>query len=111
MTPAGIFIAKEAHDMKNVFISDRIAKELPEWIPYLLWYAIGDMDVPHGTRQMFELSEEGGMQRIRHTQTHPAYENVVVFPVDKPIHAVIVVRSGAAETVMMLEQEESEYPV
>ncbi|WP_161645944.1 DUF960 family protein [Agathobaculum desmolans] len=97
--------------MKNVFISDRIAKELPEWVPYLLWYAIGDMNVQHGTRQMFELSEENGMQRIRHTQTYPAYENVVVFPVDKPIHTVIVVRFGETETVMMLEQEESEHPV
>ena len=93
--------------MKNVFISERLAQELPHWAPYLLWYAIADHWEMHGERQVFELTHERGMQRIRHTQDFPPYENAVEFPCPEAVDAVIVVRISKVKTVMMLAEEEN----
>ena len=93
--------------MKNVFISERLAQELPEWVPYLLWYAVADHWETHGEQQVFGLIREHSMQRIRHTQKFPPHENVVEFPCPDAVDAVIVVRISNTETVMMLAEEES----
>lgn len=93
--------------MKNVFISERLAQELPDWVPYLLWYAIADHWEMHGERQVFELTHERGMQRIRHTQDFPPYENALEFPCPEAVDAVIVVRISKVKTVMMLAEEEN----
>ena len=93
--------------MKNVFISARLAEELPDWVPYLLWYAIADRWKIRGERQIFELTRECGMQRIRHMQEWPPYENVVEFPCPEAVEATIVVRINSMKTVMMLAEEEN----
>ena len=93
--------------MKNVFISERLAQELPEWVPYLLWYAVADHWETHGEQQVFGLIREHGMQRIRHAQEFPPYENMVEFPCPEAVDTAIVVRISKVKTVMMLAEEES----
>ena len=93
--------------MKHVFISERLAQELPEWVPYLLWYTISEHWDTHGERQVFELTYERDMQRIRHAQEFPPYENMVEFPCPEAVDTAIVVRISKVKTVMMLAEEEN----
>lgn len=92
--------------MKNVFISERLAQELPEWVPYLLWYAVADHWETHGEQQIFKLIREHGMQRFG-IRGISAARKVVEFPCPDAVDAVIVVRISKTETVMMLAEEES----
>ena len=93
--------------MINLFVSERIIQELPYWVPYLLWYTIVDHWDTHGERQVFELTYERDMQRIRHAQEFPPYENMLEFPCPEVVDATIVVRISRAETVLMLAEEEN----
>ena len=44
-----VFLLRGGAAVKNVFISERLAQELPEWVPYLLWYAVADLNTPATT--------------------------------------------------------------
>ena len=97
--------------MDNVLLSEQLAETLPEWVPYLVWYAVKDHWKEHGARQMFELKGEDGMQKVRHTQLSPPLESEVEFPCPDAVNAVIVVRIEEKQTIMMLAEEEKQYIV
>lgn len=66
--------------MKNVYVSQKIEQQLPERVPYQLWYILNDYDCFRGERQ----------KCLRIVQRKPPSELVMSFLAEQPVSARIV---------------------
>ncbi len=94
--------------MGEIYISDLLSHTLPEWVPYLIWYTMEDMNTLQGSRQIFEFTKTDTSQHIRHTQEIPKYEDVFEFSATDAVNATVVVIRDNDRTIMMLKCEEDE---
>lgn len=87
--------------MKNVYVSQKIERQLPERVPYQLWYILNDYDCFRGERQ----------ECLRIVQRKPPSELVMSFLVEQPVSARIVIRRQGERVVMMLAEEDDTEPI
>ena len=85
--------------MKNVYVSKKSSGQLPERVPYQLWYILNDYDCFRGERQ----------KCLRIVQRNPPSELVMSFLAEQPVAARIVIRRQGERVVMMLAEEEAEF--
>lgn len=72
--------------MKNVYVSQKIERQLPERVPYQLWYILNDYDCFRGKRQKY----------LRIVQNEPPAELVMSFLAEQPLSAYHDTASGRA---------------
>ena len=72
--------------MKNVYVSQKIEQQLPERVPYQLWYILNDYDCFRGERQ----------KCLRIVQNEPPEELVMSFLAEQPVSAYRDTASGRA---------------
>ena len=72
--------------MKNVYVSQKIEQQLPERVPYQLWYTLNNYTCFHGERQ----------KCLRIVQRKPPAELVMSFLADQPVSAYRDTASGRA---------------
>lgn len=76
----------------------KIERQLPERVPYQLWYILNDYDYFRGERQ----------KCLRIVQRKPPSELVMSFLAEQPVSARIVIRRQGELVVMMLAEEEED---
>ena len=72
--------------MKNVYVSQKIEHQLPEWVLYQLWYILSDYGCFRGKRQ----------KCLRIVQNEPPAELVRSFLAEQPVSAYRDTASGRA---------------
>ena len=72
--------------MKNIYFSQKIEQQLPERVPYQLWYILNDYDYFRGERQ----------KCLRIVQNEPPEELVMSFLAEQPVSAYRDTASGRA---------------
>lgn len=72
--------------MKNVYVSQKIDQQLPEWVSYQLWYILSDYDCFRGERQ----------KCLRIVQNEPPEELFMSFLAEQPVSAYRDTTSGRA---------------
>ena len=77
---------------------EKIERQLPERVPYQLWYILNDYDYFRGERQ----------ECLRIVQRKPPSELVMSFLAEQPVSARIVIRRQGERVVMMLAEEEED---
>ena len=87
--------------MENIYFSQKIKHQLPEWLLYQLWYILSDYDCFCGERQ----------QCLRIVQNEPPEELVMSFLAEQPVSACIVIRRQGERVVMMLAEEDDTEPI
>ena len=85
--------------MKNIYFSQKIEHQLPEWVLYQLWCILNDYDYFRGERQ----------KCLRIVQRKPPSELVMSILAEQPVSARIVIRRQGERVVMMLAEEEEEF--
>ena len=85
--------------MENIYFSQKIEHQLPEWVLYQLWYILSDYGCFRGKRQ----------KCLRIVQRKPPSELVMSFLAEQPVSARIVIRRQGERVVMMLAEEEAEF--
>lgn len=63
--------------MENIYFSQKIEHQLPEWLLYQLWYILSDYGCFRGKRQ----------KCLRIVQNEPAEELVMSFLAEQPLSA------------------------
>lgn len=81
-----------------MFMFRKIERQLPERVPYQLWYILNDYDYFRGERQ----------KCLRIVQRKPPSELVMSFLAEQPVSARIVIRRQGELVVMMLAEEEED---
>lgn len=84
--------------MENIYFSQKIEHQLPEWLLYQLWYILSDYDCFRGERQ----------KCLRIVQRKLPSELVMSFLAEQPVSARIVIRRQGERVVMMLAEEEED---
>ena len=79
----------------------KIERQLPERVPYQLWYILNDYDYFRGERQ----------KCLRIVQRKPPSELVMFFLAEQPVSARIVIRRQGERVVMMLAEEDDTEPI
>lgn len=72
--------------MKNVYISQKIERQLPEWVSYQLWYILSDYGCFRGERK----------KCLRIVQNEPPEELFMSFLAEQPVSAYRDTASGRA---------------
>ena len=72
--------------MKNVYVSQKIEQQLPERVPYQLWYTLNNYTCFHGERQ----------KCLRIVQNEPPEEPLMSFLAEQPVSAYRDTASGRA---------------
>ena len=72
--------------MKNIYFSQKIEHQLPEWVLYQLWCILNDYDYFRGERQ----------KCLRIVQRKPPSELVMSFLAEQPVSAYRDTASGRA---------------
>ena len=72
--------------MENIYFSQKIEHQLPEWVLYQLWYILSDYGCFRGKRQ----------KCLRIVQNEPPEELVMSFLAEQPVSAYRDTASGRA---------------
>lgn len=97
--------------MKNIYVSQKIEQQLPEWVSYQLWYILSDYGCFRDERQECLLYLWNGQQCLYIVQSEPPAGFVMFFRAEQPVSARIVIRRQDERVVMMLAEEEEELEV
>lgn len=81
-----------------MFMFRKIERQLPERVPYQLWYILSDYDCFRGERQ----------KCLRIVQRKPPSELVMSILAEQPVSARIVIRRQGERVVMMLVEDDTE---
>lgn len=72
--------------MKSVYVSQKIERQLPEWVSYQLWYILSDYGCFRGERK----------KCLRIVQNEPPEELFMSFLAEQPVSAYRDTASGRA---------------
>ena len=74
------------------FITRGIDADIPVNLQVFMWNAIDQMPFPKDYLQVFELSEDNGLQVIHHTSEQPEFDMTYILPeIASPVSAKIFV--------------------
>lgn len=78
---------------------------MPPLLQIVLWEHIFNLPADRDYLQVFLLTEEGGKQKIKHTQEEPEYCKESVYEIGNPITAKIFVIDDGTHSTMLLAEE------
>lgn len=90
---------------KKRYLTRGIDAEIPIELQILMWQAVDTMPEPKDYLQVFNLSEENGLQVIHHTSEQPAFEMTYIITTDKPITAKVYIIDDSNHCTMLLATE------
>lgn len=90
---------------KKRYLTRGIDAEIPIELQIFMWQAVDTMPEPKDYLQVFNLSEENGLQVIHHTSEQPAFEMTYIITTDKPITAKVYIIDDSDHCTMLLAKE------
>ena len=91
---------------KNRYLTRGVDETIPPELQLFMWQAIDRMPQPKDYLQVFELTESGGLQCIRHKSEQPAFEMTYILPtVEKPVIGKIYCIDSEDYCTMLLSEE------
>lgn len=90
---------------KGRYLTRGVDAEIPPELQIFMWQAVDNMPEPKDYLQVFNLSEENGLQVIHHTSEQPAFEMTYIIPTDKPITAKVYIIDDDEHCTMLLAEE------
>ena len=91
---------------KGRYLTRGVDAEIPIELQVLMWQAVDQMPEPKDYLQVFRLSEENGLQIVRHTSEQPQFEMTYIVEVKKPVTAKVYIIIDDGEHCTMLLAEE-----
>ena len=82
--------------MENIYFSQKIEQQLPEWVLYQLWYILNDYGCFRDERQECLLYLWNGQQCLYIVQSEPPAGVVMFFRAEQPVSAYRDTASGRA---------------
>lgn len=89
----------------NRYATAHIYETVPHMLQAFMWMCIDFLNIDADYLQVFELSEEQGMQRIVHKQEVPEYSKEYLIPCAKPLSAKIFVIDDSEYATMLFADE------
>lgn len=90
---------------KGRYLTRGVDAEIPIELQVIMWQAVDEMPEPKDYLQIFNLSEENGLQVIHHTSEQPEFEMTYIIPSEKPITAKIYIIDDGEHCTMLLAEE------
>lgn len=90
---------------KGRYLTRGVDAEIPVGLQIFMWQAVDNMPEPKDYLQVFNLSEENGLQVIHHTSEQPAFEMTYIIPTDKPITTKVYIIDDGDHCTMLLASE------
>lgn len=90
---------------KGRYLTRGVDAEIPVELQIFMWQAVDNMPEPKDYLQVFNLSEENGLQVIHHTSEQPAFEMTYIIPTDKPITEKVYIIDDSEHCTMLLAEE------
>ena len=90
---------------KGRYLTRGVDAEIPLELQILMWQAVDEMPEPKDYLQVFNLSEENGLQVIQHISEQPEFEMTYITQTDKPVtHKIYIVDDGEHCTMLLAEE-------
>ena len=89
----------------NRYATAQICEKVSPRLQAFMWMCIDFLNVDADYLQVFELSEEQGMQKIVHKQEMPEYSKEYLIPCAKPLSAKIFVIDDGEYATMLFADE------
>lgn len=90
---------------KGRYLTRGIDAEIPLELQVFMWQAVDRMPKPKDYLQVFNLSEQNGLQVIHHTSEQPIFEMTYIIPTDKPVTAKVYIIDDGEHCTMLLAEE------
>ncbi|MGN1480395.1 DUF960 domain-containing protein [Porcipelethomonas sp.] len=90
---------------KGRYLTRGVDAEIPVELQIFMWQAVDNMPEPKDYLQVFNLSEENGLQVIHHTSEQPAFEMTYIIPTDKSITTKVYIIDDGEHCTMLLAEE------
>jgi hypothetical protein len=87
------------------YVTKGIVAEIGPVTQLMLWLMIDEVSVEKDYLQVFDLSKEGDMQKVIHTQEEPPYKRECLFRAEKVVDAKIFVIDDMTYCTMLLAEE------
>lgn len=90
---------------KGRYLTRGVDAEIPLELQILMWQAVDEMPEPKDYLQVFNLSEDNGLQVIQHTSEQPEFEMTYITQTDKPVtHKIYIIDDGEHCTMLLAEE-------
>ena len=90
---------------KERYLTRGVDAEIPLELQILMWQAVDEMPEPKDYLQVFNLSEENGLQVIQHISEQPEFEMTYITQTDKPVTQKIYIIDDGEHCTMLLAEE------
>ncbi len=90
---------------KGRYLTRGVDAEIPLELQILMWQAVDEMPEPKDYLQVFNLSEENGLQVIQHISEQPEFEMTYITQTDKPVTQKIYIIDDGEHCTMLLAEE------
>ena len=90
---------------KGRYLTRGVDAEIPLELQILMWQAVDEMPEPKDYLQVFNLSEENGLQVIQHISEQPEFEMTYITQTDKPVTHKIYIIDDEEHCTMLLAEE------
>lgn len=90
---------------KGRYLTRGVDADIPLELQILMWQAVDEMPEPKDYLQVFNLSEENGLQVIHHISEQPEFEMTYITPTDKPVTQKIYIIDDEEHCTMLLAEE------
>ena len=87
------------------YATAQICKTVSPWLQSFMWRCIDQLSIDADYLQVFELSEDHGMQKIIHKQEIPEYSKEYLISCAKPLSAKIFVINDGEYATMLFANE------
>lgn len=90
---------------KERYLTRGVDAEIPLELQILMWQAVDEMPEPKDYLQVFNLSEDNGLQVIQHISEQPEFEMTYITQTDKPVTQKIYIIDDGEHCTMLLAEE------
>ena len=90
---------------KGRYLTRGVDAEIPLYLQMFLWAAVDNMPQPKDYLQVFQLSEENGLQIVHHTSEQPQFEMTYIVEAQKPVTVKVYIIDDSEHSTMLLAEE------
>lgn len=89
------------------YATSGVMADIPTELQFILWAMVDTLEIDKDYLQVFRLSNEGGKQKIVHSQEQPDYKREVVFNKTfwEPVVAKVYIIDDGDHSTMLLAEE------
>ena len=89
---------------KQRFITRGVAEKIPPWLQTFMWLCIDELEIEADYLQVFDLSADGHMLRVSHSQECPPYHKEYLFATTPITAKIFVINDGDYATMLFAEE-------